>query len=64
MILGHAFEPVIEALKERSDRGTSYGMPTELETQIAQLVVQMAPNIDKIRIHDLRSSLFSNTIIE
>ena len=49
MILGHAFEPVIEALKERSDRGTSYGMPTELETQIAQLVVQMAPNIDKIR---------------
>ncbi len=49
MILGHAFEPVIEAIKEQSDRGTSYGMPTELETQIAQLVVKMVPNIDKIR---------------
>ena len=49
MILGHAFEPVIKAVKERADRGTSYGMPTELETQIAQLAVQMVPNIDKIR---------------
>ena len=49
MILGHAFKPVIEAVKESADRGTSYGMPTELETQIAELVVQMVPNIDKIR---------------
>jgi len=49
MILGHAFEPVIEAVKERADRGTSYGMPTELETQIAELAVQMVPNVDKIR---------------
>lgn len=49
MILGHAFEAVIEAVKERADRGTSYGMPTELETQIAELAVQMVPNIDKIR---------------
>ena len=49
MILGHAFEPVIKAVKERADRGTSYGIPTELETQIAQLAVQMVPNIDKIR---------------
>jgi glutamate-1-semialdehyde 2,1-aminomutase len=49
MILGHAFEAVIEVLKERVDRGTSYGIPTELETQIAELVVQMVPNIDKIR---------------
>ena len=49
MILGHAFEPVIVAVKKRSERGTSFGMPTELETQIAELAVQMVPNIDKIR---------------
>tara|TARA_B100000963_G_scaffold71143_1_gene59323 strand:- start:21267 stop:22514 length:1248 start_codon:yes stop_codon:yes gene_type:complete len=49
MILGHAFEPVIKAVKERADRGTSYGMPTELETQIAELAVKMIPNIDQIR---------------
>jgi len=49
VILGHAFEPVIKAIKERVDIGTSYGMPTELETKIAELAVQMIPNIDQIR---------------
>ena len=49
MILGHAFEPVIEAVKKRAESGTSFGIPTELETQIADLAVQMVPNIDKIR---------------
>jgi glutamate-1-semialdehyde 2,1-aminomutase len=49
MILGHAFEPVLDAVKTMADRGTSFGMPTELETQIAALAVQMIPNIDQIR---------------
>lgn len=49
MILGHAFEPVVEALIEATKKGTSYGIPTELETKIAQLAVEMVPNIDKIR---------------
>ena len=49
MILGHAFEPVVEALIEATKRGTSYGIPTELETKIAKLAVEMVPNIDKIR---------------
>ena len=49
MILGHAYQPVIDAITERAKLGTSFGMPTELETQIAQLVVSMVPNIDKIR---------------
>ena len=49
MILGHAFAPVIEAVKERAYRGTSFGIPTELETEIARLALQMIPNMDKIR---------------
>ncbi|ARV12528.1 glutamate-1-semialdehyde-2,1-aminomutase [Gilvibacter sp. SZ-19] len=49
MILGHAYKPVIDAIKERADKGTSYGMPTELETEIARLAVKMVPGIDKIR---------------
>ena len=49
MILGHAFEPVLDAVKIMADRGTSFGMPTELETQVAGLAVQMIPNIDQIR---------------
>jgi glutamate-1-semialdehyde 2,1-aminomutase len=49
MVLGHAYEPVVEAVIERAKLGTSFGMPTELETQIAALAIKMVPNIDKIR---------------
>ncbi len=49
MILGHAYQPVVDAVVERTKMGTSFGMPTELETKIAQLAVKMVPNIDKIR---------------
>lgn len=48
-ILGHAFQPVVDAVTERVKLGTSFGTPTELETQIAALAVSMVPNIDKIR---------------
>lgn len=49
MILGHAYEPVVKAVVEKAEKGTSFGMPTEIETQIAELAVSMVPNIDKIR---------------
>ena len=49
MILGHAYEPVVNAVIERAKLGTSFGMPTALETQIAKLAIEMVPNIDKIR---------------
>ncbi|MCF7560588.1 glutamate-1-semialdehyde 2,1-aminomutase [Sabulilitoribacter multivorans] len=49
MILGHAYKPVVNAVIEKAKKGTSFGMPTEIETQIAELAVSMVPNIDKIR---------------
>jgi glutamate-1-semialdehyde 2,1-aminomutase len=49
MILGHAHQPVVDAITEKAKLGTSFGMPTELETQIAKLAISMVPNIDKIR---------------
>lgn len=49
MILGHAYDPVVEAVTEKAKKGTSFGMPTELETEIAALAVSMVPGIDKIR---------------
>ena len=49
MILGHAFPPVVDAVIEKAKLGTSFGMPTALETEIAALAVAMVPNIDKIR---------------
>lgn len=49
LILGHAYEPVIRALTDKARQGTSFGMPTAIETELAKLAVSMVPNIDKIR---------------
>lgn len=49
MILGHAYEPVVNAVIDRARKGTSFGAPTALETEIAKIAVSMVPNIDKIR---------------
>ncbi|WP_149304932.1 glutamate-1-semialdehyde 2,1-aminomutase [Pareuzebyella sediminis] len=49
LILGHAYEPVINAVIDKAKKGTSFGMPTQIETELARLAVSMVPNIDKIR---------------
>lgn len=49
MILGHAHEPVIKAVQETAAKSTSFGAPTEIEVEMAELVKGMAPGIDKIR---------------
>jgi len=49
MILGHAHPAVVKAIVERTKDGTSFGIPTALETEIAKLAVNMVPGIDKIR---------------
>jgi glutamate-1-semialdehyde 2,1-aminomutase len=49
MIIGHAHPEIIKAINEQSKKGTSYGIPTELETKMANLLVSLAPNIDKVR---------------
>lgn len=49
MVLGHAYPPVVDAVIEKAKLGTSFGMPTEMETQIAALAINMVPGIDKIR---------------
>lgn len=49
MILGHAYEPVVKAIQEKVLLSTSYGAPTELEIEMAELIKSMAPNIDLVR---------------
>ena len=49
MILGHAYEPVVKAIQEKALLSTSYGAPTELEIEMAELIKSMAPNVDLIR---------------
>lgn len=49
MILGHAHPNVIRALRDAAEKGTSYGAPTELEIEMAKLVVEAVPSIEKVR---------------
>ncbi|MDB5276683.1 MAG: glutamate-semialdehyde aminotransferase [Ferruginibacter sp.] len=49
MILGHAYEPVVRAIQEKAALSTSFGAPTELEIEMAELIKTMAPNIDLVR---------------
>jgi len=49
LIAGHAHPAVTARLHEAVDRGTSYGAPTEAETELARLVVEMVPSIEMVR---------------
>ncbi len=49
MILGHAYKPVVKAIQKYAERSTSYGAPTALEIQMAELIKEMAPNVDLVR---------------
>lgn len=50
MILGHAHPQVIEAITSAVSLGTSYGAPTERESELAQLINQCVPSIQKLRL--------------
>ncbi|MBD5633760.1 MAG: aminotransferase class III-fold pyridoxal phosphate-dependent enzyme, partial [Candidatus Eremiobacteraeota bacterium] len=49
LMLGHAEPSVLEAIGAAAARGTSYGAPTEAESELAELVVAMVPAIEKVR---------------
>ena len=49
MVLGHAHPDVVSALQKAITRGTSYGAPTALENQLAELVIDTVPSIEMIR---------------
>ncbi|HVW63260.1 MAG TPA: glutamate-1-semialdehyde 2,1-aminomutase [Puia sp.] len=49
MILGHAWQPAVKAIQEYAAYSTSYGAPTQLEVEMAELIISMVPNVDLIR---------------
>ena len=49
MILGHCHEPIVETLKKATGNTTSFGAPTELEADIAELICEMVPAVEKVR---------------
>ncbi len=50
MILGHAYPPVIAALETAIRRGTSYGAPTEAESELAELIIACVPSVEQVRL--------------
>src|SRR4051812_19842967 len=50
LILGHAHPVVVAAVEEAARRGTSFGAPTEAESELAQLINAAIPSIEKVRL--------------
>jgi len=48
-ILGHAPQPVIEAVRDAAGRGLSFGIPNPLEVEMAETICRMVPSIEKVR---------------
>jgi glutamate-1-semialdehyde 2,1-aminomutase len=49
LILGHAHPAVVKSIQTAAERGTSYGAPTELESELARLVVEAMPSVEMVR---------------
>ena len=50
MILGHAHPLVLEAVHQAAVRGTSFGAPTEAESELAELIIEAVPSVQKVRL--------------
>ena len=50
MILGHNFKNVIEGVREEIENGSSYGLPTKLEVELAELITKCCSSMDKVRL--------------
>ncbi len=50
MILGHAHPAVIEAITQAAQRGTSYGAPTEAESELAERIIRAVPSVEEVRL--------------
>ncbi|MDH5764269.1 MAG: aminotransferase class III-fold pyridoxal phosphate-dependent enzyme, partial [Nitrospinota bacterium] len=50
MIFGHAHPRIVDAITRQAQLGTSYGAPTELETELAQKLVEAVPSIESVRL--------------
>ncbi len=62
LIAGHAPEPVIAAVTKTARRGTTFGMPTELETKLAECVVEAFPAVDVVRFVNSGTEAVMSTI--
>jgi glutamate-1-semialdehyde 2,1-aminomutase len=50
MVLGHAYPPAVEAIREVAAKGTSFGAPTVLEIELAEKLVELVPSVEMVRL--------------
>lgn len=50
LVLGHAYAPVVEAVKKAAEEGTSYGAPTRREVEMAERLCELVPSFDMVRL--------------
>lgn len=50
LILGHAHDEILEAIRKAAEKGTSFGAPTEMEIQIAERIIEMVPSVEMVRL--------------
>ncbi|MGC8761554.1 MAG: glutamate-1-semialdehyde 2,1-aminomutase [Bryobacteraceae bacterium] len=50
LILGHCFPPVVEAVRQALENGSSFGAPTEREVELAELICQAVPSVEMVRL--------------
>lgn len=49
LLFGHAHPVIVRAVTEAAARGTSFGTPSELEVDLAELVIELVPNVERVR---------------
>lgn len=49
LIVGHSHPDVVQAIKQTAEKGSSFGAPTELETEMAKLVIERVPSLEMVR---------------
>lgn len=50
LILGHAFPAIVDAVQKAAALGTSFGAPTEQESELAEMIVSMVPSVEQVRL--------------
>ena len=50
LILGHNHPAIIEEVKKIIENGSSYGLPTKYEVELAELIIELVPSIEKVRL--------------
>ena len=50
MIFGHAWQPVVQAVQKQLEQSSSYGLASQKEIELAELIVSMVPGVDKVRL--------------